>query len=262
MRQSMLARIARWFAVSIILPCTAGAAHGADIQVAVAANFAQPMKHIAAAFEKRTRHKLLISSGATGRFYAQIKSGAPFEILLAADQDTAERLEKDGLAVGGTRFTYATGRLVLWSARDAIVDARGDVLKRGGFDHIAIANPKLAPYGAAAVAALKSLGAYDALEGKFVQGENIAQAHQFISTGNALLGFVALSQVLGEDGKLKYGSMWVVPESTYPPLRQDAVLLNPGKDSAAARALLVFLKGAEAQRIIRNWGYTAGQPSP
>ena len=247
--------------LAVIPLCVAGAACGADIQVAVAANFAAPMKQIALAFEKSTRHKLLISNGATGRFYAQMKSGAPFEVLLAADQDTPQRLEKDGLAVSGTRFTYATGRLVLWSARDAIVDARGEVLKRGGFDHIAIANPKLAPYGAAAVAALKSLGAYDALAAKFVQGENIAQVHQFVSTGNALLGFVALSQVVGENGKLKSGSMWVVPESAYPPLRQDAVLLTPGRDSAAARALLAFLKGAEAQRIIRNWGYTAGPPS-
>lgn len=248
--------------LAVIPLCVAGAACGADIQVAVAANFAAPMKQIALAFEKSTRHKLLISNGATGRFYAQIRSGAPFEVLLAADQETPQRLEKDGLAVSGTRFTYATGRLVLWSARDAIVDARGDVLKRGRFGHIAIANPKLAPYGAAAVAALKSLGAYDALAAKFVQGENIAQVHQFVSTGNALLGFVALSQVIGEDGRLKSGSMWIVPESAYPAIRQDAVLLNPGRDSAAARALLAFLKGTAAQRIMRNWGYTAGQPAP
>jgi molybdate transport system substrate-binding protein len=242
--------------------CVAGAAYGADVQVAVAANFAEPMRHVAAAFEKSTRHRALISTGATGRFYAQIKSGAPFEVLLAADQGVPERLEREGLAVSGTRFTYAIGRLVLWSARDAVVDAKGLVLKRGGFAHIAIANPKLAPYGAAAVAALKSLGLYDDLAAKFVQGENIAQAHQFVSTGNALLGFVALSQVLGDDGELKSGSMWIVPESAYPPVRQDAVLLNAGRDSAAARALLAFLKDAAAQRIIRNWGYTAGLPAP
>jgi len=248
--------------LSLIVLCIAGAAHGADVQVAVAANFAEPMKHLVAAFEKSTRHKALISTGATGRFYAQIRSGAPFEVLLAADQATPQRLEKDRLAVTGSRFTYATGRLVLWSARPSIVDAGGEVLKRGAFDHIAIANPRLAPYGAAAVATLKSLGAYEALAAKFVQGENIAQAHQFVSTGNALLGFVSLSQVLGEDGKLKSGSMWIVPESAYPPIRQDAVLLNPGRDKAAAQALLAFLKGSEAQRIIRNWGYTAGAPAP
>jgi molybdate transport system substrate-binding protein len=259
MRRNLIRRASNLFAA--ISLGMAGAAYGADVQVAVAANFAAPMKQIAAAFEKSTRHKLLLSNGATGRFYAQIKSGAPFQVLLAADQATPERLEQDGLAVSATRFTYATGRLVLWSARDAIVDARGDVLKRGGFDHIAIANPKLAPYGAAAVAALKSLGAYDALVAKFVQGENIAQVHQFVSTGNALLGFVALSQVIAEDGRLKSGSMWIAPESAYPAIRQDAVLLNPGHDNAAARALLTFLKGAEAQRIIRNWGYTAGPPS-
>ena len=256
----MLARLTACLA--ILLFCITGAARSADIQVAVAANFAEPMKRIVTAFEKSTRHKVLVSTGATGRFYAQIRSGAPFEALLAADQETPERLEKDRLAVSGTRFTYATGRLVLWSAKDAIVDARGEVLKRGGFDHIAIANPKLAPYGAAAVAALKSIGAYDAISAKFVTGENIAQAHQFVSSGNALLGFVALPQVLGEDGKLKSGSMWIVPDSAYPPIRQDAVLLNPGRDSAAARALLAFVKSAEAQRIIRNWGYTAGQPAP
>ena len=226
-----------------------------DILVAVATNFTKPMKKIAAGFEKTSGHKAALSFGATGKFYAQIKAGAPFEILLAADDETPGKLEQEGAAVKDSRFTYAIGKLVLWSAKEAIVDGNGDVLKRGGFDHLALANPKLAPYGAAAVEAMKALGSYDTLAPKFVQGENIAQTYQFIATGNALLGFVALSQVIGEDGKLKSGSMWVVPEKYYAPIRQNAVLLDKGKDSAAAQALLAYLRSPEARRIIQAYGY-------
>ncbi|CAG4883771.1 Molybdate-binding protein ModA [Georgfuchsia toluolica] len=226
-----------------------------EISVAVAANFTEPMKKIAAGFEKTSGNKVLLSFGATGKFCAQIKAGAPFEVLLAADDETPSKLEREGAAVKSSRFTYAIGKLVLWSAKEAIVDGNGDVLKRGGFDHLAIANPKLAPYGAAAVETMKALGSYDTLAPKFVQGESIAQTYQFVATGNALLGFVALSQVIGGDGKLKSGSMWLVPEKYYAPIRQDAVLLDKGKDSASAQALLAYLRSPEARRIIQAYGY-------
>lgn len=227
-----------------------------EISVAVAANFTEPMKKITAEFEKTSGHKVALSFGSTGKFYAQVKAGAPFEVLLAADDETPIKLEQEGLAVKDSHFTYAIGKLVLWSAQEGVVDNNGDLLKkRGSFEHIALANPKLAPYGAAGVQTLQALGIYDSLAPKIVQGENIAQTYQFIVTGNALLGFVALSQVMGEDGKVKSGSAWIVPEKYYTPLRQDAVLLEKGKDKAAAGELLKFLKAPYATRIIQAYGY-------
>lgn len=236
----------------VLEPATARAD---DILIAVAANFAEPMKKIAAGFEKSSGHKLALSFGSTGKLYAQIKAGAPFVALLAADEETPNKLEQEGAAVRGSRFTYSIGRLALWSGKEAVVDSNGDVLRRGGFDHLALANPKLAPYGAAAVEAMKALGRYDDLAPKFVQGENIAQTYQFIASGNALLGFIALSQVIDENGKLKSGSMWIVPDKYYSPIRQDAVLLDKGKNSAAAHSLLAYLKRSEARRIIQAYGY-------
>jgi molybdate transport system substrate-binding protein len=195
-----------------------------------------------------------MAAGATGKFYAQIKNGAPFDVLLAADDETPARLEKEGAAVAGSRFTYATGKLVLWSARPELVDSKGEVLKKGGFTHLAIANPKLAPYGTAAIETLKALGLLEAMQPKFVQAENIAQAYQFVATGNTQLGFVAMSQVY-EDGKLKSGSAWVVPAGLHSPIRQDAVLLENGKGKSAADALMRFLKSDQARQIIRRYGY-------
>ncbi len=244
----------RLFCAGIGLSLLVGTAYAEEIQVAVAANFTEPMKKIAAEFEQASGHKVSLSFGATGKFYAQIKAGAPFQILLAADQETPARLEQEGGAVVGSRFTYAIGKLVLWSAKEAIVDANGDVLHRGGFDHIALANPKLAPYGAAAMETMKSLGVADTLAPKFVQGENIAQTYQFISTGNALLGFVAMSQVY-EDGKLKGGSAWIVADKLYSPIKQDAVILEKGKDSVAAKALLAYLRSPQGLRVILAYGY-------
>jgi molybdate transport system substrate-binding protein len=224
-----------------------------EIAVAVAANFTAPMQKIAPEFEKATGHKVVASYGATGKFYAQIKNGAPFEILLAADDETPAKLVKEGAAVAGSEFTYAIGKLVLWSAKSAIVDAQGDVLRKSGFDHLAIANPKLAPYGAAAVEAMKALGVYESLQPKFVTAENIGQTQQFIASGNALLGFVALSQVL-KDGKME-GSAWMVPANLYQPIRQDAVILDKGKGKPAAEALMKYLKGDKARAIIKSFGY-------
>lgn len=235
--------------------CMASAARADPVSVAVAANFTEPMKRIAAEFEKSSGHKVSLTFGSTGKFYAQIKAGAPFEVLLAADDGTPARLEAEGSAVKGSRFTYAIGKLVLWSAKEAVVDPHGDVLRRGGFDHLALANPKLAPYGVAAMETLTALGVGEALAPTLVQGENIAQTYQFVVTGNALLGFVALSQVIGEDGKIKAGSAWIVPEKYYSPIRQDAVLLEKGRDKPAAAALLKFLRDGPAQKLIRSFGY-------
>lgn len=225
-----------------------------EVQVAVAANFTAPMQQIAVEFEKDTGHKASPAFGATGKFYAQITNGAPFEVLLSADDETPARLEKEGHAVAGTRFTYAIGKLVLWSANPDLVDSRGEVLKKGNFKHLALANPKTAPYGAAAVETMTRLGVLSALQSRFVQGENISQVHQFISTGNAELGFVALSQVI-KDGRIASGSAWSVPANLYEPIRQDAVLLGRGKDKPAAAALLAYLQGDKARAIIRSFGY-------
>jgi len=242
----------RWLAG--LVACMAFAASAGEVSVAVAANFTAPMQQIAEAFERHTGHKAVLAFGSTGRFYAQLKNGAPFQLLLAADDGTPARLEKEGLAVAGTRFTYAVGRLVLWSAAPTLVDAKGEVLRYGRFERLAIADPKLAPYGLAAVETMQKLGLSAALQPKLVQGESIAQAFQFVATGNAQLGFVALSQVMTQ-GRIAKGSAWIVPMQLHAPIRQDAVLLANGKDNAAARALLAYLRGDAAQAVIRERGY-------
>lgn len=233
---------------------SAAGARAAEVQVAVAANFTAPMQKIAAAFEADSGHKALLSFGSTGMLYAQIRNGAPFQVLLAADDETPSRLDKEGATVAGTRFTYATGRLVLWSAQPGVVDDKGEVLRQPGTARIAVANPKLAPYGAATVQALQGLGLLAGLQPRFVQGENIAQAFQFAASGNAPMGFVALSQVM-VDGRITKGSAWVVPAGLHAPLRQDAVLLAAGRDNAAAAALVAYLKGDKARAVIRSFGY-------
>ena len=226
----------------------------AEVSVAVAANFAAPMQKIAAAFELDTGHKAVLAFGSTGKLHAQIRNGAPFHILLAADEETPARLESEGFAVPGTRFTYAVGRLVLWSRLPGLVDAQGEVLKTGSFARMALANPKLSPYGAATVRVLNGLGLATTLAPRFVQGENIAQTFQFVASGNAELGFVALSQVV-VDGRLAPGSAWVVPARLHGPIRQDAVLLRAGRDDSAAAALLAYLRGDKARALIRASGY-------
>ncbi|KSW22854.1 MULTISPECIES: molybdate ABC transporter substrate-binding protein [unclassified Pseudomonas] len=225
-----------------------------EVQVAVAANFTAPIQAIAKDFEKDTGHKLVASFGATGQFYAQIKNGAPFEVFLAADDSTPAKLEQEKAVVPGSRFTYAIGKLALWSPKDGYVDAKGEVLKKGGFQHLSIANPKTAPYGLAATQVLDKLGLKDKLTGKIVEGQNIGQAYQFVSSGNAELGFVALSQIY-KDGKVTAGSAWIVPADLYEPIRQDAVILEKGKDNAAARALVDYLKGPKAAAVIKAYGY-------
>lgn len=234
----------------------AGAAivRAAEVRVAVAANFTVPMQKIAAAFEQASGHKAILAYGSTGRFYAQVKNGAPFDVLLSADDETPARMEPEGLAVRGTRFTYAVGRLVLWSATPGVVDPQGEVLRKPGDGKVAIADPRLAPYGAAAMEAMRTLGVAQALQPRLVQGESIGQAFQFTSSGNAAMGFVALAQVMAE-GRIARGSAWVVPANLHSPIRQDAVLLPPGRDNPAARALLEYLRSEAARAIIRAHGY-------
>ena len=236
------------------LLCASTPVAAAEVLVAVAANFAAPMQRIAAAFERETGHRAVVSIGATGGFHAQVRNGAPFEVLLAADDQTPARLEAEGLAVPGSRFTYAVGRLVLWSALPGMVDERGEVLRSGGFARLALANPKLAPYGAAAIEAMTRLGVLDAVRPRIVQGENVGQAYQFVASGNAPLGFVALSQV-ARDGRIVRGSGWIVPAALHAPIRQDAALLVRGQGRPAADALFAYLKGEQAGAIIRAFGY-------
>ncbi len=206
-----------------------------EVQVAVAANFTAPIQAIASDFEKDTGHKLVAAYGATGQFYA--------------------KLEKEGEIVTGSRFTYAIGTLALWSAKDGYVDAKGQVLKDNHYQHLSIADPKAAPYGLAATQVLAKLGLTDKVKDKLVTGQNITQAYQFISTGNAELGFVALSQIY-KDGKVTSGSAWIVPADMHEAIKQDAVILNKGKDNAAAKALVEYLKGPKAAAIIKSYGYT------
>jgi len=246
-------KLSGWMVCCLLLIISSIASAG-EVPVAVAANFTAPMKRIAADFEKDTGHKAVLSFGASGKFYAQIKNGAPYQVFLSADDEKPTQLIKDGLTVAGSRFTYAVGTLVLWSAKPGFVDAKGAVLAKGHFNKLSIANPKLAPYGLAAIETLKKLGLLSTLQPKFVQGENISQTHQFISTGNAELGFVALSQVM-KSGKIASGSAWVVPAKLHSPIRQDAVLLSAGKDNAAARALMTYLKTDKVRKIIRAYGY-------
>lgn len=226
----------------------------ATVLVAVASNFSKPMSEIAAEFEKATGHNAKLSFGSSGKFVSQLENGAPFEVLLSADDKGPQKLEQAGLAVPNSHFTYALGKLVLWSATPGYVDDQGKILSTGGFKHLALADPKLAPYGAAAIEVLKGLNLQDTLKPLLVLGENIAQAHQFVSTGNAELGFVALAQVI-ENGKIATGSGWIIPGTLHAPIKQDAVLLTLGAENPAAIALLNYLKSAPALAIIEKYGY-------
>jgi molybdate transport system substrate-binding protein len=248
--------MAQWIRISTMLWFfVTGVAKADSLQVAVAANFAGAVEAISKGFEAKSGHKLAIITGATGKFFAQIKNGAPFEVFLSADQETPKKLEDEGLAIQGSRFTYAIGHLVLWSNRTHFVDRDGNILTTGGFNHLSIANPKTAPYGAAAVEVIRKLGLEKRLAPKLVQGENIAQTQQFIISGNAELGFVSLSQVY-KDGQLTSGSAWFIPEGDYKPLKQDAVVLRPGANNPAAKAFLDYLRSPEALEVMASFGYS------
>lgn len=224
-----------------------------DVKVAAAANFSASLAKIQKMFEAKTSHTLLISYGSSGKLYAQIKNGAPFDVFLSADAARPRKLEEEDEAVAGTLFTYATGRLVLWSAIPGFVDAEGKVLRTGDFKKLSIADPETAPYGAAARETLQALGLWDTLSPRLVRGADIAQAFQFVATQNAELGFTALSQVKASGGDK--GSIWLVPENLHKPLRQQAVLLKKGANNPAAREFLKFLRSEEARAVIRQSGY-------
>jgi molybdate transport system substrate-binding protein len=242
------------FALFVALAGASLTARAEDVSVAVAANFTAPMQKIAVEFERATGHKAQLVFGSTGKFYAQIKAGAPFQLLLAADDETPARLVKEGDGVAASQFTYAIGKLVLWSPKPGFVDDKGEVLKSGKFAHLSLANPKLAPYGLAATETLKALGLTEALQSKIVLAESIGQAQQFVVSGNAELGFIAYSQI-HKDGKLIDGSYWLVPAKHYSQIRQNAVVLARGKGNAAVDALAGFLKSKSATDIIKSYGY-------
>ncbi len=224
-----------------------------EVVVAVAANFTGAMKTIAAKYTARTGNKVTISYGSTGKLYAQIKNGAPFDVFLAADAQRPRLLEDEGRALAGSRFTYAIGRLVLWSPNKEYIDNKGNVLHHGDYRHLAIANPKTAPYGAAARDVLLALGLWRRLQRRLVYGENIAQTYQFVASGNAELGFVALSQVMTHEPSTR-GSLWHIPAGLYRPIEQQAVLLRSGR-ATAAESFLSFLRGPEARTVIESFGY-------
>lgn len=232
----------------------AAASQAGQVKVAVAANFSAPIREIAKAFEADSGHQVVATLAATGDLYSQINNGAPFEVLLSADSATAGKLEQQGAIVPGSRFTYAIGKLALWSPRPGYVDDHGQILVTGQFKHLAIANPTTAPYGLAAIQVLGRMGLTSQLVRRLVKGTNISQTYQFTATGNAELGFVALSQIY-QHGQLTNGSVWLVPARLYQPIRQDAVLLDKGKDNPAARALMGYLKGPKAVAIIKAYGY-------
>ncbi len=235
----------------VLMTLAAGNVTAEEIRVVVASNFTDALREIAGRFEMKTQHKVSVISGSTGKHYAQISNGAPFDVFFAADVKRPELLEQQGLALPGSRFTYAVGKIVLWSPDQDYIDTSANVLKQGKFNHLSIANPKLAPYGRAAQQVLKKLGLWNKLQGRMVRGENIGQAFQFVKSGNARLGFVAFSQIKKPDNAIE-GSFWQVPESLYDPIDQQAVLI---KDNEAARAFLDFVRQDEALQIIRNFGY-------
>lgn len=253
MRRSVVANMQLVaFAVAGISLSAPAPALASDVPVAVAANFTVPAKELATIFHAKTGDTLVLSFGSSGQFYTQIKQGAPFEVFLSADAARPKKAVAEGLGVPGTVFTYAVGKLVLWSADPKLVDADGMVLHDGNFTHIANADPGAAPYGAAGVQTMKALEVYDELAPKIVTGQNITQTYEFVASGNAELGFVALSQVV----KSKKGSEWIVPQTLYSPILQDAVLLKTGANDPGAKAFLAFLKSPAALKVIRSYGYS------
>jgi len=246
----MIRRLA--LVLCLLLPCSPPTlAWAGQVHVAVAANFIEPAQEIAAAFQAQSGSTVTLSPAATGQLYTQLAHGAPYEVFLSADAEHAARAEVDGLATPGSRFTYALGRIVLYSKQPSLVDARGAVLSKGGFNRLALADPATAPYGQAAVETLRKLGVYDRISPKRVTAVSITQAYQFIETGAADLGFVALSQIIRRPG----GSRWLVPAADHAPITQQAVLLKTGERNPTARSFLAFLKSAKARAIMASYGY-------
>ncbi|KAF0205579.1 MAG: molybdate transport system substrate-binding [Gallionellaceae bacterium] len=244
----------KWNLLGVLLVTMAQEANAGEVNAAIAANFTAPAQQIVELFQKESGHTVKLSFGSSGKFYAQIKAGAPFDVLLAADDAIPKRLLQEGAAVEGSRFVYATGKLALWSVQPDYVDEKGAVLNKGNYSKLAIADPRLAPYGVAAKETLEKLTMWNAIQGKLVKGESITQTYQFVASENAEMGFIALSQIM-RDGKVSVGSWWLVPEDMHKPIRQSAVLLSKAKDQAAAQAFLAFLKSQKAAMIIRGYGY-------
>jgi molybdate transport system substrate-binding protein len=250
----MISRISTFALMVFFYVCLTTAA-AEEVRVAVAANFLGTMNQIITNFQADTGHTVVVSAGSSGKLYAQIKNGAPFDVFFSADVTRPTLLEEEGLAVKGSRFVYAVGRLTLWSPDSNLVNGDGQtVLSDGRFEYLAIANPKTAPYGRAAEQTLEKLGLWTSLKDRMVQGENIGQTFQFVFSKNAQLGFVALSQVL--DPKINgSGSRWNVPTSLHDPLDQEAVLLVTGQKNAAAKAFLNYVRGDKSLVIIERFGY-------
>lgn len=246
----------RWFlawCLSVTVTTAVPSAFAEQVLVAVAANFVPPFREVAIEFETATGHNVRVAAGSSGNFYSQIKNGAPFDVFFSADMDHPKLLEDDGLGVKDFRFTYAIGRLVLWSPSADLIKGE-ETLRTKQYKRLAMANPKTAPYGVAAMQAMQKLELWDSVQPKIVMGENLGQTIGFIESGNADLGFVALSQVL--DPKIKgRGSRWDVPNHLHDPIKQDVILLTKGKDNPAAKALLAFMISPQARSIIERYGY-------
>ena len=240
--------------ILFLLFALAGPVAAGEVHVAADASLAAPLQRIAAAFHRDTGNDLVITTGATGKLYDQVVQGAAYEVLLAADEDTPRRLESQGLARPDTRFNFATGKLVLWSAREGAVDGRGEVLRQPPAGRLAISDPHLSSYGVAAMEVLRNLGQLPAWQPQLLQAESVTQAFQFASGGRAVLALIAMSQV-AEDGRIARGYGWVVPANLYPPLDHDAVLLSAGASNPAAVAFLAYLRSNAARAILRAAGY-------
>lgn len=251
------ARFASGFVGSVLVAVLAfwslsgDAARADELTIAVASNFLRPMTELAERFEAQTGHRVRIAGGSTGSHYAQIQSGAPYDLFFAADAERPKRLEQAGRISPDDRFTYAVGRLVLWSPRPGYVDGAGRVLEEGTFRHLAIANPALAPYGAAAKDVLEARGLWNTLQRRLVRGQDIGQTFSFVHSGAVELGFVAYAQILSEKGAVR-GSWWLVPSSLHGPIEQQGVLL---RESEAARAFVEFVKSDDAKALIARYGY-------
>ncbi|MBL4631585.1 MAG: molybdate ABC transporter substrate-binding protein [Paraglaciecola sp.] len=249
--------------VSIFTLCT----EAKPVLVAVASNFSNTMKVLVSEFEKTSDYQIALSFASSGKFYAQIKQGAPYDVFFSADQAKPDALQTEGLVVAGSRFTYAIGRLAVWSTRTEFANQIETKLKKGAFNKLALANAKIAPYGIASLEVLKHLALIDSSQSKWVQGENIAQTYQFVRSGNADLGFIALSQLLGKNqrNKSQQGSYWLVPDTMHRPIKQDVVLLQRAENNQGARVFLDFMHTDKARNIIAQYGYqvsdsTSGEP--
>ena len=245
------------FTILLVCGLLSSPVRAGEVSVAVASNFAAPMERLAPLFQKESGHTVKVSAGASGKLYAQIRGGAQFDVFLSADEEMPKQLMQDGFAVGGSRFVYATGRLVLWSAQPDLVDEKASVLNKGNFKMLAIANPRFSPYGVAAKETLTKLTMWNSIQEKLTKGENVTQTYQLVATEKADLAFIALSQVMRDGKVVEGGSWWLVPPEMHQPIRQSAVLLSHAKDPAVAKAFLAFLRSEKARAVMRGFGYEA-----